>query len=172
MDDQTTPAGTRNPYAPPKAPVLEARPTHERGKRPLPVAFAVGALGVYVLMSVLPVVLRGPPPWGPPVTPMARWAAVVLFVSGALGVVYAVAHGQHWARVITLLGAITEVVLRLRASPPLGAAEPLQWMLDFESVPIGVAVCLLFLTPGREWFRRRPALAIRIEILMRRRGHG
>jgi hypothetical protein len=152
-----TKPGTRNPYAPPTAPVAEARPTDERGKRSLTVVFAVGALGLYVLMSVLPVVLREPPPWGPPVTPMARWAAVVLFVSGALGVAYHVALGKPWARVITLLGAITEVVFWLRASPSLRAVGPLQWMLDFESVPIGVAVGLLFLTPGRQWFRRGPA---------------
>lgn len=155
-DEKMRPEGVRNPYAPPVAPVVDERLTDERGKRPLPVALAVGALGLYVLMSVLPVVLRGPPPWGPSVTPMAQWAAVVLFVSGSLGVGYQVALGQHWARVITLLGAITEVVSRLRAVPPLGAAGPLQWMLDFESVPIVVAACLLFLAPGRQWFRRRP----------------
>lgn len=157
MDAETTPAGTRNPYAPPKAPVLDARPTDARGKRPLPVTFAVGALGLYVLMSVANVVLREPSLWGPQVTPTARWAAVVLFVSGALGVVYQVACGKPWARMITLLGAITEVVFLVRASPSLGAAGPLQRVLDFESVPMVVAVCLLFLTPGREWFRRSPA---------------
>lgn len=158
MDEETTPAGTRNPYAPPKAPVLlDARPMDGRGRRPLPVTFAVGALGLYVLMSVMNVVLREPSPWGPLVTPMARWAAVVLFVSGALGVAYHVACGKPWARVITLLGAITELVFLVRASPLLGAAGPLQRVLEFESVPMVVAVGLLFLTPGRRWFRRRLA---------------
>jgi hypothetical protein len=51
------PEGVRNPYAPPVAPVVDERLTDERGKRPLPVALAVGALGLYVLMSALQFIL-------------------------------------------------------------------------------------------------------------------
>ena len=158
------PEGIRNPYAPPRAPVADPPQTDPPqtdppqtdppGKRPIPVALAVGALGLYVLMSVLNVALRGPPAFGRPVTPMARWATDVLFVSGALWVVYQVALGKHWARVIALFCAITEVVFLLRASPPLWAAPSVRRVLDFESVPVVVAVCLLFLTSGRRWFRR------------------
>jgi hypothetical protein len=154
MNDENPQAPGRNPYAPPAAPVADAPRTDERGKRPLPVVLAVGALGLYVLMSVLNVALSWPPTFGPSVTLIALLAAVVLFLSGALWVVYKVALGENWARVITLLCAITEVVFLLRASPSLWAARSLQLALDFESVPIVIAVALLFLTPGRQWFRR------------------
>ena len=145
---------SRNPYAPPQAPLSEAAWANERGPRPPQVTWAVRLLWIELAVSGVDEVLGWPR--------VNEWLRQILAGGVVLGlltfeawVICQIARGKNWARWVALVSAVFGVLISLRTlretmvdSPIAVVLEPLALVLD------AVALYLLFSAPGRAWFRR------------------
>lgn len=149
-----------NPYAPPKAVVSDVAEDERQKTRPPQIALVVKlAAGGYVL-SLLAVVLT----WSSFYSKLGSLSYVILnqllSVAVLFWLYYKIWLGRNWARILilvfTALGALTmlnsTVRTTLAAQPPAGTIV----MLLNYGVSI-VILWLLFVSPGRVWFRKGPA---------------
>lgn len=140
----------RNPYEPPKAAVADVIPSEPSEPRPATVSWAVGlfwldlalSLGQFVLLWWWPANL-----WGR----IGRVGTCGLFAFNAW-VIYRISRGRTWARWV----AFVSVMFRISISIPTLGRIMAATTDDLDTVgnALGVvALCLLFLSPGRRWFK-------------------
>jgi len=152
--EETNQTAARNPYAPPAAPVADVAPTKAGTPRPATVPWAVGLLWLELALSVPGIFLTWQP-WQPSAGPVAWTAAAVICAAFALNawVIYEISIGSRWARVFTSMILGTRIAV-LRLPIPKSRNETVLWAVC--SALVVVALCLLFIAPGRRWFRPRP----------------
>jgi len=148
--NQTT---ARNPYAPPTAPVADVAPTEAGEPRPATVSWAVVLLWLELAISV-PGIFLPWQPWQSSAALVAWIAAAVICTLFALNawLIYEISLGSPWARVFTAM-ILGPRIAALRLSIPKSRNETVLWAV---CTALDVAaLCLLFVSPVRRWFRRR-----------------
>jgi len=153
MDEETKQTVSRNPYAPPGAPVADPPLTEPRGPRPAQVTWAVRLFWVDLGLSVLQSSLNAYR------DPDHRVLLSLLTdgLSGALlafeaWVIVKISVGRNWARWVALASVMTAIPLSLGL---LGQASLLDLTLESVSIAVDlVALSFLFLSSGRRWFMR------------------
>ncbi|MCG3123218.1 MAG: hypothetical protein GIKADHBN_01628 [Phycisphaerales bacterium] len=147
---------THNPYAAPEAPLQD--PGHEAPirTRPKPIALVLQLAVVnYVIGAVTTVVA-----WDffAPMQSIGR-ASISQLVSLAFAtwVYYKIYKGRNWARVLLLTFWIVGVAVSFTSTVQnLMSGAP--WIVKAQLVlSFGISlaiICLLFTSPGRDWFRK------------------
>jgi hypothetical protein len=147
-----------NRYAPPTAPVQDVAPI-QMGTRPRQIVWAVQLAAAGYLLGLIAVALS----WDyySHLQPVGRMiAGQVAGVLVAVWLYYKIYIGRNWARITLLvlsilgcLGLIATLFTNLVAALPVLAKVRMV-------VGVGInliVLWLLFLTPGREWFKSREA---------------
>jgi hypothetical protein len=147
-----------NRYAPPTAPVQDIAPV-QMGPRPRQVVLAVQLAAAGYLLGLVTTAMT----WDyyARLQPVGRTIATqVLGLIVFVWLYYKIYIGRNWARITLLvfsilgcLGAVGVLFTNILAAlPPLAKARTVL------GVGINLVVLwLLFLTPGREWFKRHEA---------------
>lgn len=147
-----------NRYSPPKSAVADITPEHAALKeRPQQIVLAMRlVIGSYVI-GLLSMVID----WDYYVSlqPLSKTVIRQLITTALLAWLYwKVYLGRNWARIVLLVSAVLGLLMifsgpgvRLMAAAPI-TARILMW---FSTGITLVVLWLLFLSPGREWFRKR-----------------
>jgi hypothetical protein len=153
---------TENPYAPPSSRVEDLAFPEVRGERPRQVVFAVRLAAVNYVLGLLSILVS----WeyfSKLQSPGAILANQLFSVALLIWIYYKIYHGRNWARIVLLVFSVLGALLILSSAVmSLLAAAP---FIAKAQMVIGIAVnliilWLLFISPGRHWFRRiaaRPA---------------
>lgn len=149
--EEVNQAAARNPYTPPKAAVADFVPPEVRESRPATVSWAVALLWLDLVLSVADLFLNW---WWPAnvLGEIGRVTTCVLFAFNAW-VIYRISTGRNWARWVALVAVIFRISLSIPTVGRIFAASTDE--LDTVSNGlIAAALLLLFVSPGRLWFRR------------------
>jgi Kef-type K+ transport system membrane component KefB len=145
--DQTA---ARNPYMPPKAIVADVIPSEAREPRPATVSWAVALFWLDLLLSAGALFLQ----WQSPANPVGwigRAVTCALFAFNAW-VIYRISTGRNWARWVALGSVIFRNVIAIPTLGRILAASTTELDIAGNALSVG-ALCLLFVSPGRRWFR-------------------
>jgi uncharacterized membrane protein (DUF2068 family) len=146
-----------NPYSPPQTEVLEA-PSEDAGPRPRQVTLAVYLFWGDSVLSAAEDAVQMLSKDGDP-----YWVASLIFVGALLTaeviVIYSLWKRRNWARYVALLSSVLGLLEfaesissgRLTSTPGEMAMEAVSLVLD------AIALFLLFVSPGKEWFKQRKA---------------
>ena len=144
------PAAARNPYAPPKATVADGIPSGARKPRPATVFWAVALFWLDLVLSVGQFFLQTQRP-----VDLPGWighAVTWVLLAFNAWVIYRISTGRNWARWVALVSVIFRILISI---PTIGqivtaSTDELDTVGNALSV---VALVLLFVSPGRRWFR-------------------
>ena len=158
--DQTA---ARNPYAPPEVTVADVAPSEARHPRPATVSWAVALLWLDLARTLAQRFLT----WQPSGEPWVQGAGTCIALAIVVCLIYQISVGRNWARWVVLVVMTFEILstsTRLRQIlayySHASHAVTVLWAVGM-ALEV-VATCLLFVPPGRQWFRRphEPALDI------------
>lgn len=147
---------SENPYAPPKAYVQDYVPPPEHRVRPRQIVLAIQLAAVSYVMSLVVMI----PTWDyyaklQPV--MTTILTQVFSVALAGWIYYKIYLGRNWARILLLvfsligmLSFLSQVVTDIIAASPLLAKV----QMTLGMVINLVILWLLFVSPGRTWFKK------------------
>jgi hypothetical protein len=144
-------------YSPPKAAVADIAPENPAPKtRPQQIVLAMRLVIASYVLSLLSLVIN----WDYFATLGSVTYAViqqVLTTAIMVWLYWKVFLGRNWARIVVLISTVVGLVVMFSGSTAkLLAAMPLapKIVMWFGTAVSLVVVWLLFLSPGREWFRK------------------
>jgi hypothetical protein len=157
MDEKLRETRARNPYAPPGAPVTDASDFKAREPRPLQVTWAVRLLWVDLALSVPQVGLGWSGDRGFLLNLLTAGMSVVLLAFEAW-VILKISAGRNWARWVALVSVVVGVPTAFITVGQMQEVSSFEVVLDLAATCVdGIALYLLFISSGRQWFRRRVA---------------
>ena len=145
--EEISQTAARNPYAPSKATVADVTRSEARAPRPATVSWAVALLCLGLARDGA----RGFLTWRPS---GGWWVMVCITFAFEILLTYQISAGRNWARWVMLV------------TMPFATFQGFAWLGPFFAhyhhavtflfvVPLKVvALLLLFVSPGRRWFRR------------------
>jgi len=146
-----------NRYAPPNSPVGDVKPSPTPRQRPREIVLAVQLTATQYVMGIFVMILA----WDFYSSLQSAGQAFFTQVIGLAFAVYIWAkiyHGRNWARILLLVSSV--IGLAAQATMPevrkiLMAAPVLVKLSMISSIAMTlINLWLLFLSPGREWFRK------------------
>ncbi len=150
---------THNPYSPPTAdvadPIIEGR-----GEKPKQVVWAVRCLWASVLSGLVAGTLLLTVGWNTGLVPSADLMlplviGAIIGLSVAYWIIGSISAGRNWARILMLI-LVSFRFVRVGLTYAVYTALPLPQILFSAAnlLLVAVAVGLMFIGPGKYWFRR------------------
>jgi hypothetical protein len=146
-----------NPYAPPGAPVDDVTTSQASMPRPRQVLLAVQLAAASFIVGLLIMFLTWDYYVG--LQPVGQMVATQIVTLAIMVWLYAKIYaGRNWARItllvltlVGMLGIFSDTAVALYKGAPVLAKV---WMFIGHALSL-VVLWLLFLSPGKEWFRKR-----------------
>ena len=150
----------RNPYAPPQAEVGEVVQPEGRGPRPVQVTWAVNLFWVDLALSVVYDVAS----WQRSESALSQIGAAgfaLMLLALEAFIIVKIARGRNWARWVAFVSVILGIfgilgtvgVLPFALGTPVNTSRFLALGVTSTLLDIA-ALYLLFVSPGRYWFKR------------------
>ena len=128
---------------------------NQQSERPRTVTIAVNLLWASIVIGFVKIPLDLPALAAMP-SPGLMWTVIALVLAFFCLLIWKISLGRNWARItylgfflIGLIPAVPTLMGELGRSPVLAVLSIVQFIMQ------GYAIFLLFMTPGKAWFRKQ-----------------